>query len=219
MTTNLAQQTLDYWRQFFDETATPELAPARAELLNPEQPLPWLVRDMLAVPPGGRAHILHIGSGPISIVAPNWEFRKVNVSAVDLLADDYNQILAERNITPRVRTQYADPANLGATFLPDTFDLAFTADYLDYHPAPLTVMQSALSVMKPGGWLLLAHSRTNEDGPLWHFDTEDERFIIADDSQRIDVQSQLTGVDVLQCESLPNAENRQWLNIYIRKAH
>src|SRR5690349_148287 len=55
-------------------------------------------------PPGTQARILDVGAGPLTYFPRKWFTRDYSVTAIDPLADEFDRMLAARNITPPVRT-------------------------------------------------------------------------------------------------------------------
>lgn len=165
--------------------------------LKPEIKLQEYLTELVDIPVGGTVSILDVGAGPASLVGKSWEGRTVHLVAIDPLADKYNALLEQRGYVPYVRTQPGDGEHLSEQFPPNSFDIVFSNNALDHSYDPLRVLQQAMIILKPGGWIFLRHN-VNEAihagyGGLhqWNFCEENGRFVIWNPQTRIVVQDHL----------------------------
>jgi hypothetical protein len=100
-------KSVEFWRRFLASGGDrwPEDYRQR---LDPEHPLAKHVTEYLEhlnIPLGSGVSILDVGAGPLTKLGTRWEERTVSITAVDVLAKRYEELLAEFGITPRVRTE------------------------------------------------------------------------------------------------------------------
>ena len=100
--------------------------------------------------------ILDVGAGPITVVGRWFEERKLNITAVDALAEFYDQ-LPYPQIRPDPQTLACKTEELDKIFQPYSFDIVHAQNTLDHHiDAPLAFKQM-LHVAKRGGILVAIH--------------------------------------------------------------
>jgi SAM-dependent methyltransferase len=168
--------------------------------LDPEQPIQDYIIECLDAPPGATVSILDVGAGPLTKVGKRWEGRTVQVTAVDPLADQYERLLADRGITPLVRTQPGEVERLTVLFPLDKFDLVHMQNALDHSRDPLLGMRQMLDVVRPGGCVLLPHFVNEaENGNYvglhqWNFCAENGHFVIWNRKMRISVNDALSDI-------------------------
>jgi len=127
---------------------------------------------------GGPVQVLDVGAGPLSAVGHHWPGREVRLTAVDPLADTFDQILAELDLHPPTRTRKASGEDLLGVFAQDTFDIVVCSNALDHSRDPLLCVRQMFAVTRPGGWIFLWHYRNEakEEGYAglhqWNLDEE-----------------------------------------------
>ena len=57
---------------------------------------------------GDHVRILDVGSGPLTKLGKTHPSKRLEITATDLLANDYDHLLAELGVLPPVRTVHAD---------------------------------------------------------------------------------------------------------------
>ena len=105
----------------------------------------------------GIIQVLDVGAGPLSGVGHHWPGRTIQLTAVDPLADTFDQIISELQLKPPTRTQRASGEDLLSIFQPDTFDLVVCSNALDHSRDPMRCIQQMFAVTRPGGWMFLWH--------------------------------------------------------------
>lgn len=68
--------------------------------------------------------LIDVGSGPVTTLGKTLNGKKLDITAVDSLADRYNELLDKYGLRPPVRTRAAESEKLTELFEPNTFDLA-----------------------------------------------------------------------------------------------
>ena len=155
--------------------------------VNPNNPLPILLEQVLkknGAPKGSRVKILDVGSGPISFIGTNSDHYNVDLTAVDPLADKYNDILDKHNITVQVRPQKAYVETLNNIFDADEFDAVWCCNALDHSIDPFLGLLNMIKVVKPGSSVLLLFHRNeatdaNYSGlHQWDFDVSKDGILM-----------------------------------------
>src|SRR5262249_26211520 len=90
--TNLKEE-VSFWDRWFTTqgAAWPEDYRSRQD---PELELQENVRRWIDVPAGEVVQILDVGAGPLTMLGKRWDGHVVQITAVDALADRYNEMLA-----------------------------------------------------------------------------------------------------------------------------
>jgi SAM-dependent methyltransferase len=123
--------------------------------------------------------VAELGSGMFCTIGSEWKTAKVNIFPSDILSDEYNQILAENNITPLVPVMRQDMEHL--TYPDNFFDIVHCCNALDHTFNPLTAIGEMYRVCKLGGFIYLKHY-VNEGKKeryrglhSWNFDISGDR--------------------------------------------
>jgi SAM-dependent methyltransferase len=172
-----------------------------------------LLADQITQLPGKTISILDVGAGPLTNVGKTYPGRDLRITAVDALASDYDRILDTAGVTPPVRTELCHGEQLLERFAPATFDIAFAANALDHSYDPVLVIRNMLQVVKPGGFVVLAHRRNEAESKhylglhQWNFEEREGRFVIwnredvhdvtalLDDEARVDCRDRSSNVE------------------------
>lgn len=161
--------------------------------LDPLQPLQEHVTRYLDAPLGATVSILDVGSGPLTKLGKKWEGRNVEISAVDILGDEYNRLLDALGISPPVRTQQGEVERVTEYFPRNSFDLVHMENALDHSHDPLLGIRQMLDVVRPGGYVLLRHYENeaetahHEGLHQWNFCVDDGHFTIWNRGSRLSV--------------------------------
>lgn len=152
--------------------------------VSSDLPLQEYLRTLLPQSDGHAYRILDIGAGPLSSVGKTVQGRKVDLVPIDPLAPVYNALLEANGITPPVRTEYGEGEQIAQIYPENSFDLVHASNSLDHVHDPLKAIKAALRVVRPDGFVYLAHT-VNEGaregyGGLhqWNFALEDGSFTI-----------------------------------------
>ena len=102
--------------------------------------------------------VLDVGAGPLSSVGTDCgPDRPLTLIPTDVLAPQYDATLARVGLEPRVRTQYCPAEAIARCFAPDYFDMVTSFNALDHAQAPVDGIEQMLTVLKPGGSMVLLH--------------------------------------------------------------
>jgi SAM-dependent methyltransferase len=151
------------------------------------------------------AKIIDVGAGPMTAVGKEWNGHKLDVTAVDPLADEYSSLLAKYNVIAPVQTRKAEAEALADYFSENSFDLAYARNCLDHSYNPLLAIRQMVHITKAGGAVYLKHIENegaNEGYQglhQWDFAEDAGDFIMSAPGQpRVNVSQELSGVaDVL----------------------
>lgn len=94
--------------------------------------------------------ILDVGCGPATVLGGVYEGKRLDVTAVDPLADEYNALYKEYNISPLIVPIYGEAEEL-SSFVQGKFDLVYSRNALDHSYSPLKAVQSMIDICTTGG--------------------------------------------------------------------
>lgn len=177
---NLSEE-LDFWYRYHTNEHI-RRADQYGNRLDPDEPLQEHIAQLL--PRRDEVDILDVGAGPLTCVGKYLEGVKVNITATDPLADDYDILLVSLGITPLVHTQKCDGERLTEMFPPDSFDVVYARNSLDHSYDPVEAIAQMYAVTRPGGYVMLEHwineGRKNGYSGLhqWDFCIENGDFCI-----------------------------------------
>jgi SAM-dependent methyltransferase len=158
-----------------------------------------VLAEQLAALPQDEISILDVGAGPLTTLGRTLPDKRLEITAIDPLADEYDKILAGAGVDPPVRTQRGEGEKLFDRFEPGSFDVAFSANALDHSYDPLLVIANMVEVVRPGGFVLLRHRRNEAESKdylglhQWNFDLRDGRFVVWNRETSHDVAETLSG--------------------------
>ena len=137
--------------------------------------------------------VLEVGAGPISNIGRHHPTKEIQLTPTDVLAKEYDRLLAARSLKPPVPTVYADAEHLSQFFAPNSFDLVYAGNCLDHMSNPRQAIEEMVKVVRPGGWIVLFH-RANEAEQQdyaglhqWNLSADEGRFILWTPTQRVDI--------------------------------
>jgi SAM-dependent methyltransferase len=193
-----------------------------AERMNPDLELS---ADLAALLKGAAktARVLDVGAGPLTIVGKKLGGGSIDLTAVDPLAPQYDQLLSKHGLNPPVRTQAGKAEELAVLFAPDSFDLAHARNCLDHALDPFQAVQQMLAVVKPGGWVYLKHHPDEGMREQWHglhqwnFSRSTAGdFIISSRSRELNATSTLASKANVLCD-LTCEGGEEWIIVKIHK--
>ncbi len=150
------------------------------------------------LPKGPDVSVLDVGSGPLTPLGKVLAGYKLGITAVDPLADEYNDILKKYGIIPIVQTQYGEVERLTEIFPRDYFDFIHVSNALDHSYDPLEGIRQMMAILRRGCYIFMAHN-TNEAEKenyvgfhQWNFCQADNQFVIWNEKTRISINDILT---------------------------
>ena len=174
---------VSFWRNWFSTTGLswPE---DYKERLDPKFPIQDHVATYLERVAANPVHLLDVGAGPLTKLGKTHRWKKILITATDVLAAEYDKLLSDFGVEPLVRTIFGDAEDLVAQFGEDQFDIVHGQNCIDHTASPLRAIQQMLSVTRPGGFVVLYHAENegkNESYKQlhkWDFTCESNHFVI-----------------------------------------
>lgn len=198
---------LKFWAMALEDEGRrwkPELYQAR---MNPAGELQAELKCLINAPEGAVVRILDVGAGPLTTVGKRWEGRRIEIIAIDPLAEAYAQIMLRLGIHPPVKTLPGHGEMLVEQFGRDYFDLALANNALDHACDPLLAIEQMLAVTKPGSHVYLWHfanegiTERYRGLHQWNFDICHGDMIISDGRSNYSVAKRFESAAELRCES------------------
>jgi 2-polyprenyl-3-methyl-5-hydroxy-6-metoxy-1,4-benzoquinol methylase len=98
--------------------------------------------------------ILDVCAGPLTILNKTLDGKRLNITAVDALADEYDEMLNRNNIIPIVRTVKGDVEK----YWPDRqFNVIHCSNGLDHSYDPIEGIINMILSLQPNGFIVLKH--------------------------------------------------------------
>jgi SAM-dependent methyltransferase len=199
------QEEIDFWRNWI-VTGGSKWPEDFHERFNPDQPIQDHVAEYIGRVQEENVHILDVGSGPLTKLGKKHPSKQFVITATDLLANEYDQLLAELDVKPLVRTIYADAERLEEQFGQNTFDIVHGQNCIDHTAQPLRAIEQMVKVTKPQGFVVLYHAENEGQregyGQLhqWDFTCEHGAFVIGDRyGQKTNVTEMLAASCEVEC--------------------
>ena len=213
----------EFWDSYF-RTRGLEWPDDYRERLDPDRPLQ--PRPAALLPAGTDLRVLDVGAGPLTYLGKKVEGRQISITAVDPLADTYDELLAKYDVRPVVRTTKLEAEHLDRQFAPGTFDLVFARNCIDHSFDPERAILNMVGVVKDHCYVLLEHrpneAETNKYTGLhqWNFSTSQAgEFIIRGRDSSVNITEKYAGSFRATCEMVTDPqEEGEWLITRILKA-
>jgi SAM-dependent methyltransferase len=165
----------------------------------------------------GEVNILDVGAGPCTVLGCLWPGRRLVLTPVDPLADEYDKQLDQSKRHPPVKTIKGEAETLEKQFGPARFDLVFSHNALDHCYDPILALRQMCVVAKPRACLRLEHRQNEAEVEKyhglhqWNFCEEKGRFVIWGKDERHDVTSLFGDTHDVIC-----AAKGDWLSITMK---
>ena len=111
--------------------------------------------------------LLDVGCGPM-ILGNKWKDTKIELTAVDPLADFYNKIIKEAKSPDYFHIENACVEELVSKFGRDCFDIVHASNSLDHCRSPMDGLRQMLAVSRPGGVVACVHFRNEGHSNAYH---------------------------------------------------
>ena len=161
---------------------------------------------------GDHVRILDVGSGPLTKLGKTHPSKRLEITATDLLANDYDRLLAELGVVPPVRTVHADAERLVDRFGACAFDVVHAQNCIDHTADPHRAIDQMVAVTRPGGYVVMYHAenegKREQYNQLhqWNFTCEDGAFVIRDRMERtVNVTERLAASCDVECRRIGEA--------------
>jgi SAM-dependent methyltransferase len=200
---------VDFWAGWLTgKPGTEQWAGDREERLDPETEIrDPVVRRELDRNPAEEVSILDVGAGPLTWLGYRYPGKRLTIVPVDPLADAYDRLLGDAGLEPPVRTIRVAGEDLLEHFRPASFDVAYATNALDHSADPLAIISNMVTVVRPGGVVVLRHKRNEGQSARysglhqWNFDAVGGGLRLWNEATEVDVGSALAG----------RAETTAWL--------
>ncbi len=149
-------QEIAFWREWFEGKGLDWPDDYRRRF-NPDLELQPELAALLPMIPKVDIDILDVGAGPITRLGKKSAGRSIHLIATDLLAAQYDQMLADLNIQPLLRTVFADAEKLTDHFGRASFDIVHAQNTVDHMEHPPLAIEQMIAVTRPGGFVYLRH--------------------------------------------------------------
>lgn len=186
---------VDFWAGWLaGAPGTEQWADDREARLKPETEIrDPVVRAELDRNPAEEVGILDVGAGPLTWLGYRHPGKKLTIVPVDPLAAEYDRLLHETGLEPPIRTIRVAGEDLPEHFDAASFDIAYATNALDHSADPLTIISNMLTVVRPGGIVILRHKRNEGQSARysglhqWNFDAVDGGLILWNEAGEVDV--------------------------------
>lgn len=207
-----------FWDRWF-QTAGLEWPDEYNARLDPSRPLGGIVTELADAIDAPIVRILDVGAGPLTLLGKIHPRKTLDITATDVLAPVYDDLLRRYGVTPLVRTLAADAELLTATFPANHFHIVHAQNCLDHMQNPLRAIEQMLEVTAGGGAMVLIHRENEAEFEdyaglhQWNFTAISNTFIIHNPRQRYDVSAAFDGKAQMSC-----TVHEGWLTVLFRKA-
>ena len=167
--------------------------------------------------------ILDVGAGPLTILGKRHPDRRLDITAVDPLAEHYDRILAEAQVDPIVRTIPCAGEALVERFGRAAFDVVYARNAIDHSVRPVDIIRNMVTVARPGGFVALRHYRHEAVSTgwvqlhQWNFDIRGGDLFVWGRKTTHNVTAMLFGQATTTCWIDPASDKTPWVLAIIEK--
>jgi len=101
--------------------------------------------------------ILDVGAGPLTCINKLYKGVRLNITAVDALAEYYDNLLQKYGIDPPIRTQLCKGEEIAQRFSKESFHWINARNTLDHMESPVECIKGMLPLLKQEGVISLLH--------------------------------------------------------------
>lgn len=186
-------------------------------LLDPKLPLHDEIIKLL--PYQEEIKILDVGAGPLTFLGKVYNKSKLNIDAIDPLAEEYDRILNKYQLIPPIRTTKLAAEKLREKYFENSFDFVYASNSIDHCYSPENAIVEMIKVVKKNHYILLKHkpyeaTKQNWQGlHQWNFSEENGDFLISSKNYKINFSKRNRKLCTVKCEY----DNDNNLNTIIKK--
>jgi SAM-dependent methyltransferase len=213
---------VDFWA-WYVRTSGGDFPEEFRQRLDPQSLLDDpLVADRVALIARDPVRILDVGAGPMTSLGKTHPQRKLQITAVDPLAEEYSKLLEAAAVTPPVPTLACRGEELTTRFAPASFDVIYARNSLDHSEHPMKIIESMLRLLAPNGFIALRHYRnegehmTYEELHQWNFELREGELQLWSTREQHNVTAELAGRATLECWQHPGSYHADWIAAVIR---
>lgn len=152
-----------------------------------------LQAELIPLLPQGinKLKILDVGSGPLSYLGKIYKNIKLEITAIDPLANEYAKILQKYSVVPIIKTQNVAAENISQHFKENLFDLVFARNCIDHSISPEKAILEMIKVTKQNCYVYMMHkpneAETENYSGLhqWNFSCVKGDFIISSKNKKL----------------------------------
>lgn len=169
-----------------------------------------------------QVEILDVGAGPLTYLGKVHEGLKINITAVDSLANEYDNLMKKYCIYPLIQTKKGDAEKLSEIFSRDSFDLVFARNCIDHSYSPEKAILEMIKVVKKNCYIFMKHypneaiAENYKGLHNWNFSTEKGDFIISSKNKNTNISQKYNNICRIVC-TCNNDRTGEWLNTIILK--
>lgn len=168
--------------------------------------------------------IADLGAGMFCTIGSLWKTAKIKVYPSDTLADEFNQMLKDRKITPLIPVEKQNMESL--TYPDGFFDIIHCVNALDHTIDPIKAIEEMYRVCKPGGYIYLRHfvdvGEYEEYSGLhiWNININDHKdCVIWNREKKILLSDYIDGFKTVQRKELDNEPDSMIISILHKKTN
>lgn len=195
---------VEFWDSYF-ATGGLRWADTYKSKFDADHPLQTQIASLL--PQRTEVRILDVGAGPLTFLGKKADGKRIRITAVDPLADEYDRLLDKYGIEPLVRTQKVAAEELSDTFPENAFDLVVARNSIDHAYDPERAILQMIHVVKPGHYVYLAHAENEakrqgyKDFHQWNFYMNPEGdFMINSRFTTVNITQKYANLCTITCE-------------------
>ena len=192
-------QELAWWRRYLAGKGLdwPEEFQFRFDADSPLQP--HIDRVLPASRFGGPVRILDCAAGPATALGKTRHGKRLEIVAIDALADHYQALLTQLGLVPPVPTRIGEVERLDEQIAADSFDLVYMRFALDHCYDPRLALLQMVRAARPGGTVMIEHYRDATQQEFaglrqWELRPEPGDLVIANPAHSFRVSETIPGV-------------------------
>jgi len=150
--------------------------------------------------------------------------QRVDLTAVDPLAPEYDKIIDKYQISPPVHTLEAAAEDLTKKFEANSFDLVFARNCIDHSYNPEHAVLQMLEITLPGCYVLMEHRQNEAEHEQylglhqWNFSMNPNGdFIIDSKTEKVNMSEKYQDIATMKCEVVSVAPGNDWMVTRILK--
>jgi SAM-dependent methyltransferase len=161
------QTELNYWKDQLRRQNSQAWRTDYATRLDPDAPLQDIIASHIDRTVKVN-RILDVGSGPLTSINRKCGFCEVSITAVDPLADFFNELMAARGITPPVPPVTGWGERLAEQFGEDQFDITYSRNAVDHSYDPIKCIDEMIKVTKRNRYVIVEMNERAGSLEHWH---------------------------------------------------
>ena len=117
----------------------------------------FLYPDLISKVDSQDVKIIDIGCGCLSKLGNVYKDKKINLTSVDVLGEQYSKLLDKYNIVPYSRPEFGLVEFLEILYDKNSYDIVTMTNSLDHSFDPITAIYQLLNLVKINGFVFLEH--------------------------------------------------------------